>query len=104
MSPVEGGIMRLDGATGRMSLCTKSGDNYACKAIEDDRSAFMDEIEAMAKENADLKRQLASGLGGALKLPDPKDVDRAFGLMEQMLKRFQGRENGQPQQQGGDKL
>jgi hypothetical protein len=100
MAPVEGGIMRLDGATGRMSLCSKAGDSYDCKAIEDDRSAFMDEIEALAKENADLKKQLASG-GATLRIPDSKEVDKALNLMEQMLRRFQGRDNSTPQQQGG---
>jgi hypothetical protein len=87
MAPVEGGVMRLDGQTGRMSFCAKSGADFACKAVADDRSSFMDEIEAMAKQNADLKKQIADG-GSSLRLPKDEDLDRAFGLMERFVKRF----------------
>jgi hypothetical protein len=87
MTTVEGGVMRLDGQTGRMSFCTKTGETYACKAIEDDRAGFMDEIEAMAKQNAELKKQIADG-GASLRLPKEEDLDRAFTLMDRMIRRF----------------
>jgi hypothetical protein len=98
MAVVDGGLMRLDGRTGRLSFCTKSADSYTCKSVVDDRSAFMDEIEAMAKENADLKKQIAEG--GTIGIPRDEDIDRAFGLMERFVKRFGNRgEQQMPQAQ-----
>jgi hypothetical protein len=87
MTAVDGGVMRLDGASGRLSFCSKSADGYACKAVVDDRSAFMDEIEALAKQNADLKKQIADG-GSALRLPKEEDLDKAFNMMERFVQRF----------------
>jgi hypothetical protein len=105
MTPVDGGLMRLDGATGRMSLCNKAGDTFACKAIEDDRSAFMDEIEALAKENADLKAKVAAGGGNSsFRLPEEKEIDRALGMMDKMMRHFMERDRKQPVPQGGNKL
>jgi hypothetical protein len=97
MATVDGGVMRLDGATGRLSFCSKAGDNFSCKAVADDRSSFMDEIEALAKENADLKKQVADG-GSGLKLPKEEELDRAFNLMERFVKRFGNNQNGMQQQ------
>jgi hypothetical protein len=97
MAVVEGGLMRLDGATGRLSFCVKDGASYACKSVADDRSGFMDEIEALAKENADLKKQIAENSGGGL--PKEEDIDRAFNLMERFVKRFGNREPAMPQAQ-----
>ncbi len=87
MAVVDGGVMRLDGATGRLSFCAKSGTNFDCKAVNDDRSSYMDEIEALAKQNADLKKQIGDG-GASLRMPKDADLDRAFGLMERFVKRF----------------
>jgi hypothetical protein len=100
MTAVEGGVMRMDGVTGRMSFCTKSGETFACKAIEDDRASFMDEIETLAKQNAELKKQIADG-GASLRLPKDEDLDRAFSLMERMIRRFGplSEQNGQPKLQ-----
>jgi hypothetical protein len=100
MATVDGGVMRLDGTTGRLSFCTKSGDNFSCKAVADDRSSFMDEIEALAKENADLKKQVA-GSSFSSRMPKEEDLDRAFNLMERFVKRFGNDRGGlqQPQQQ-----
>jgi hypothetical protein len=95
MTAVEGGVMRLDGATGRLSFCTRAGDNFACKAVSDDRSSFMDELEALAKQNADLKKQIADG-GSNSRLPKEEDIDKAFNLMERFVKRFGTEQPVQP--------
>ncbi len=99
MTAVDGGVMRLDGATGRLSFCTRTGENYACKAIEDDRAGFMDEIEALAKQNAELKKQIADG-GASLRLPKEEDLDRAFTLMDRMIRRFADPSAPEPKPQG----
>jgi hypothetical protein len=101
MLAVEGGVIRLDQTTGRMSFCARNaGGAYACAAVEDDRSAYMDELEAMAKQIATLRQQLAEAQSGGLKLPNERELDQAFDMMQRFMDRFgpPARQQSQPQQ------
>ena len=90
MTVVDGGVMRLDGKTGTLSFCAKAADSFSCKAVADDRAAYLSEIEDMAKATATLKSQLAeaqSGIGRS-GLPKDADIDRALSLMDRMMRHF----------------
>lgn len=101
MERVGEGMLRLDTATGAMSLCRTEAGAWLCEEIADERKALEDRIARLSAENAALREQLA-GLGvtpkapvagdeapgGKSKLPSERDVDQLMDTMEHMLKRF----------------
>ncbi len=87
--PVDGGLMRLDGETGHVSFCTKSGDGYACRSVADDRAAMQEEIDRLKRENERLRQADAKAqAGGAFKLPSEEEIDKALGAFERMMRRM----------------
>jgi len=54
---VPDGILRLDGRTGRVSLCSKVSE-WACRSLADDRAALENEIGRLLDENLALRKQL----------------------------------------------
>lgn len=99
MQPADGGFLRLDTATGDVSLCERSGGAYECRPVKDDRD-LQAEIAKLSSENKELKaeiRRLEDVLGpdgGArrpapkLELPSEEDVDKALSYLERMFKKF----------------
>ena len=51
------GVLRLDGRTGHVSLCSKLTE-WACRTLADDRAALEKEIGRLLDENAALRKQL----------------------------------------------
>jgi hypothetical protein len=95
LQPVPDGALRLDTATGAVSLCTRAGSEWACRALADDRRAIEGEVERLARENAELRRQLAERRRAGrdaplLRRPSERDLDEALGLMERFLERGMG--------------
>jgi hypothetical protein len=84
---VEGGLMRLDTETGAVSLCTRAGENYACRGVADDRAALQEEIDRLRRENDALRKGGASPQGG-MRLPSEEEIDKAMGLFEKMMRRM----------------
>ncbi len=108
MTPTEGGFLKLDTATGVVELCTKAGDEWACKPTKDGETALRKEIDGLKAENEVLKDQLktadeVAGLGdpdkkggpgrGKAQLPTEQDVDQAFDYFERMVKKLRERLN-----------
>jgi hypothetical protein len=56
---VPDGILRLDGRTGHVSLCSKVSE-WACRSLADDRTALENEIGRLLDDNAGLRKQLAA--------------------------------------------
>jgi hypothetical protein len=99
MQPVDGGYLRLDTATGDMSLCAPSGGAFECRPVKDDRD-LQSEIARLSEENKELKAEVKRledmlGLDGGERRPAPKfelpseeDVDKALTYLERMFKKF----------------
>lgn len=44
MQPVDGGVMKLDTRSGRMSFCSARTGSWACELVPEERTAYEDEI------------------------------------------------------------
>ena len=53
---VDGGYLRLDGRTGRVSMCVRREAGWLCQALPDERAAFEAEIARLQGDNAALKK------------------------------------------------
>ena len=120
MTPTDGGILKLDTVTGGMSLCTRTGGDWACQPTKDGEQTLRREIDALKSENQVLKDQLTkteelAGIGDPSKgdgprpggqtdgsrpggqskvqLPTEKDIDQAFDYFEAMVKKLRERMN-----------
>jgi hypothetical protein len=60
LSPVAGGVIRLDTRTGAVSICNDGGTGWACYAVPDERAALDAEIGRLQAENEKLKGELAT--------------------------------------------
>jgi hypothetical protein len=99
MQPTDGGFLRLDTATGDVTLCAKVAGTFECRPVKDDRD-LQSEIARLVKENNELKAEIKRlddqlGLNGGkgqaqrkLELPSEQDVDKAFTYLEGMLRKF----------------
>jgi hypothetical protein len=85
--PVEGGVMRLDTETGRVSYCTRAGADFACRSVADDRAALDDEIDRLKRENERLKAGAAKP-AEKFALPSEAEIDKAMGLFERLMRRM----------------
>lgn len=99
MHPTEGGFLRLDTATGDVTVCAKAGATFECKPVKDDRD-LQSEIGRLSNENKELKADIQrlegmlglDGKGGQpprkFELPSEEDVDKALSYMERLFKKF----------------
>ena len=99
-------MMRLDGRTGQVSLCSKRSAGWACLLVPDERSALETEIVRLQAENAAIKKELISrgialptGVHApqrtepkadelVIKLPSDADLDKVMGFMEKVWRRL----------------
>lgn len=90
--PVEEGTLRLDTATGEVSLCTGEAGARACKLLPDEASADLqaaglaDRIAALESRIAALEAQRQSGE----LLTDEEAMDKVMVLADRMMRRFFG--------------
>ena len=100
------GLLRLDGRTGQVSLCSKRAVGWACQAVPDERLALETEISRLQGENVALKKELIargialpSGIKTpdrpagksdelVLQLPSDADLDRVMTFFEKVWRRF----------------
>ncbi|MFT3729955.1 MAG: hypothetical protein QM780_00820 [Hyphomicrobium sp.] len=110
LSPVDGGVLRLDKQTGAVSMCAKSAEQWSCKAVSDETAIVpANAITRLEAENRDLKARvkeledlletrppgkpldgpLADGPpGGVSQLPSEEEVDQALDYMSRVYKKI----------------
>lgn len=84
MTPTEDGYLKLDTATGAVSLCQARDGTFACSLVADDQQALQEEIERLSKRIAELEAAPGTTRG----LPDDQELDRALNFMEKSVRRF----------------
>ena len=99
MKEIEGGILRMDTKTGRISQCKKKGDEWACESIADDSAGLEDRISELKRENDALRTMLADAEKAqalaneksrqkAEELPNDEELDRVMAFIEKFMRRF----------------
>lgn len=91
MEKTEGGIVRLDTATGEISLCREKDGQIACRMAADERAAFERELELLTMRVEALEKAAAAAPADAKpRLPSDEEIDRTMSVMERMMQRFMG--------------
>jgi hypothetical protein len=88
---VEGGLIRMDTATGSLAQCSPDNGVWTCRSLSEEGRNLQDEVAALKAENEALKARLAAAEAnkpGRLELPSDAEVDRLMGLFEKMMRRF----------------
>jgi hypothetical protein len=101
---VDGGFLRLDGASGQIAFCGPRTVGWTCQAVPEDRAALEREIARLQDEVAALKADLAAlreppRPPGELapppktgepkiKLPSSGDIERARAVIEDAWRRL----------------
>jgi hypothetical protein len=88
------GYVRMDTATGEMSLCEERSGQLVCKISVDERAAFQDEIDRLQTrlegvEARIVKLEERPSIPEAL-LPSEEQFDQTLDLMEKFFRRFIG--------------
>lgn len=85
----ETGIVRLDTETGAMTLCRDENGTLTCRMQPDERAAYEQELDRLAKRVTALEERLSHTPPDALKaLPSDAEVDRSLTIMEKFMRRF----------------
>jgi hypothetical protein len=94
LSPLDGGVVKLDTRTGVITECRRKDDTLSCALASDERQRLQNEIDRLSRENAELRARVANPpIAGSIERPAPalpsdEEVDRALSLMERFLRRF----------------
>jgi hypothetical protein len=86
MTPVEGGALRLDTRTGRVSHCKNGSAGWTCTSVADERAAYEEEIARLQARLAKVEAELAAR--STFTPHSDADLDRAVGFMEKFFRRF----------------
>jgi hypothetical protein len=91
----ENGFVRMDMASGHMSLCREQGDQLVCRSAADEREAYHRDIGDLEARVEGLEQRLAelerlSILRPDVTLPSEEEFDRTLSQMEQFFRRFLG--------------
>jgi hypothetical protein len=85
----ETGIVRLDTETGAMTLCRDENGTLTCRMQPDERAAYEQELDRLAKRVTALEERLSHTPPDVLKaLPSDAEVDRSLSIMEKFMRRF----------------
>lgn len=86
-APVEGGALKLDTVTGKVSFCGRTSGTYVCEAVPDTRDAYEAEIGRLQQQVEALQGGKAKA-GEAPALPDDSNLDAAMDYAERVMRRL----------------
>ena len=90
MERTEGGFVRLDTATGEISLCREKDGQIACRMAADERAAFERELDLLTMRVEALEKAAAAPADAKPRFPTDEEIDRTMSVMERMMQRFMG--------------
>jgi exonuclease VII small subunit len=91
MEKTEGGFVRLDTATGEISICREKDGQITCRMAADERAAFEKELDLLTARVEALENAAGTPLTGVKpRLPTDEEIDRTMSVMERMMQRFMG--------------
>jgi hypothetical protein len=103
--PVEAGTLRLDTATGAVSLCTGASGEVSCTMVPDeardlgaDDAALQDRVAALEARVAALEERSVQ------LLPDEESIDRVMVLADRMMRHFFGMVRDMKREMEGEEL
>lgn len=107
LNRVDGGFLRLDGASGQIAFCGPRTVGWTCHAVPEDRAALETEIARLQDEVTKLKSEIAAlrepppprpsaeltppapkGAEPRIKMPSGEDVERARAIIEDAWRRI----------------
>ncbi|MDE1568714.1 hypothetical protein [Aquabacter sediminis] len=86
-APVEGGALKLDTLTGKVSFCGRSNGNYLCEAVPDTRDAYEAEIGRLQQQVETLQGGKPKA-GEAPPATDESNLDAAMDYAERVMRRL----------------
>ena len=91
MEKTETGFIRLDTASGEVSLCREQDGQIVCRMAADERAAFEKELDLLTKRVEALEKGGTTALTDTKpSLPTDEEIDRTMTIMEKMMQRFMG--------------
>lgn len=91
IEPSGEGFVRLDSHTGEISVCSEAEGQIVCRMAADERRALEEEIDLLEERIAALEKTLEERTGGQEnRFPTDEEIDRTFGVMEKLMRRFMG--------------
>lgn len=85
----ETGYIRLDLKTGAVSFCREEQGNLTCRLAADERQAFEQDLDLLAKRVTVLEQKLSAGTPPA-PVPSDAEIEKSLSIMEQFMRRFMG--------------
>jgi hypothetical protein len=88
------GYVRMDTATGEMSLCEERSGQLVCKLAADERAAFQGDIDRLQARLEEMEGRVAKlearpSIPETL-LPSDEQVDKGIDIMEKFFRSFMG--------------
>lgn len=80
------GYVRMDTATGEMSICTEKSGQLVCKLAADERAAFQDALDRLEDRVARLEERVDRTLA----YPSEQEFEQGLDNMEKFFRRFLG--------------
>lgn len=92
------GYVRMDTATGRMSICREREERLVCAPAADERGVRDDEVETLRRRVDALEARIAAlegdrGTGADAEdpgLPSEEDFEQSLDFMDRFFRRFMG--------------
>lgn len=89
MEKTENGYVRMDTATGDISICHENEGQIVCRLAADERAAFQDRLDELEARLDRLEERVAAD-GTGKGMPSDEEFDRGLDNMEKFFDRFLG--------------
>ncbi|MCO5160444.1 MAG: hypothetical protein M9939_04870 [Mesorhizobium sp.] len=84
------GYVRMDTRSGEMSLCSERAGQLVCRLAADERSAWQDELDRLARRLDEVEKRLAVLENSPPQdaLPTDEQFEQSLSFMEKFFRRF----------------